>query len=68
MTFLIKQLPTHLRYAFLDENKNYPVIVNASLKPQDEEKLLRILRKYKQVTLETEDNWNDFSDKNTGNQ
>src|SRR3954462_10183607 len=45
----LKQLPTHLRYAFLDDNKKYPVIVNASLKPEDEEKLLRTLRKYKRA-------------------
>src|SRR3954464_5616483 len=38
-----------LSYAFLDENKKYPVIVNASLKPEDEEKLLRTLRKYKRA-------------------
>src|SRR4051812_32113654 len=27
----LKQLPSHLWYAFLDEKKRYPLIVNASL-------------------------------------
>lgn len=33
----------------MDEQKNYPVIINASLTSENEEKLLRILRKYKQA-------------------
>ena len=45
----LKQLPNHLRYSFLDEQKKYPVIINASLNSEEEEKLLRILRRYKQA-------------------
>src|SRR5438270_11203917 len=45
----LKQLPNHLRYSFLDEQKKYPVIINASLNSEEEEKLLKILRKYKQA-------------------
>lgn len=40
----LKQLPSHLWYAYL---KNYLVIVNASLNTEEEEKLLTVLRKYK---------------------
>src|SRR5436190_1223390 len=45
----LKQLPNHLRYSFLDEQKKYHVIINASLNSEEEEKLLRILRRYKQA-------------------
>src|SRR4051812_41789003 len=45
----LKQLSSHLRYAFLDAEKNYPVIINASLNELDEEKLLRVLRRYKEA-------------------
>src|SRR3954464_5591709 len=45
----LKQLPNHLRYSLLDEQKKYPVIINASLNSEEEEKLLRILRRYKQA-------------------
>src|SRR3954471_18332406 len=45
----LKTLPNHLRYSFLDEQKKYPVIINASLNSEEEEKLLRILRRYKQA-------------------
>src|SRR5438045_5942951 len=43
----LKQLPTHLRYAYLDKLKHYPVIINVSLEKDEEEKLLIVLRKYK---------------------
>src|SRR3954470_8366707 len=45
----LKQLPSHLRYAFLDAEKSYPVIINASLNELEEEKLLRVLRRYKEA-------------------
>ncbi|KAJ9168219.1 hypothetical protein P3X46_019770 [Hevea brasiliensis] len=40
----LKPLPSSLRYAFLDSNSKYPVIINASLSRLEEEKLLRELR------------------------
>ncbi|KAJ9167519.1 hypothetical protein P3X46_022165 [Hevea brasiliensis] len=40
----LKPLPSSLRYAFLDSNSKYPVIINASLSKLEEEKLLRELR------------------------
>src|SRR3954466_13397259 len=43
----LKQLPSHLRYAFLEDEENFPIIINASLKKNGEEKLLRVLRDHK---------------------
>ncbi|KAL5573695.1 hypothetical protein UlMin_023292 [Ulmus minor] len=45
----LKQLPSHLRYAFLEESSFYPVIMNSSLKDLEEEKLLRVLREHRKV-------------------
>ena len=39
----LKQLPEHLRYAFLGDSYTFPVIVAASLTPEEEEKLLHVL-------------------------
>ncbi|XP_027338039.1 uncharacterized protein LOC113851970 [Abrus precatorius] len=43
----LKQLPSHLRYSFLDQGHQYPVIISNNLKGDEEEKLLRILRNHK---------------------
>lgn len=43
----LKQLPSHLRYVFLDEKEKCPAIISASLSKLEEEKLLRVLRMYK---------------------
>jgi hypothetical protein len=43
----LKQLPEHLTYAYLGENKTLPMIVAANLSSGEEEKLLRILREHK---------------------
>jgi hypothetical protein len=43
----LKQLPEHLTYAYLGENKTLPVIVTANLSLGEEEKLLRVLREHK---------------------
>ena len=40
----LKQLPNHLRYAFLGNDNTLPVIISALLTPVQEEKLLRVLR------------------------
>ena len=42
-----KPLPSHLRYAYLRESSTLPVIILASLKAIEEEKLLRVLRDHK---------------------
>ena len=41
----LKQLPSHLRYAFLSDRDIYLVIVSASLSGVEEEKLLKVLHK-----------------------
>jgi hypothetical protein len=43
----LKQLPEHLTYAYLGEDKTLPVIVAANLSLGEEEKLLRVLREHK---------------------
>ena len=43
----MKELPKHLKYAFLEVGKYKPVIISADLTEHKEQKLLEILRKYK---------------------
>ncbi|KAK1369622.1 hypothetical protein POM88_035714 [Heracleum sosnowskyi] len=45
----LKQLPAHLKYAFLGENSTLPVIVSSTLSVEQEEKLLRVLKEYKRA-------------------
>ena len=45
----LKSLPSNLRYAFLDQDSTFPVIINRSLSDVEEEKLLRILREHKKA-------------------
>ncbi|CAN6685184.1 unnamed protein product [Malus baccata var. baccata] len=42
----LKLLPSHLKYAHLGVNKTLPVIIAADLNDTEEDKLLRVLRKY----------------------
>ena len=42
---ILKELPSHLKYAFLEQEKTKPVIISASLTENEEHKLLNILRK-----------------------
>ena len=42
-----KQLPEHLRYAYLGNSSTLPVIISASLNEAQEEKSLRVLRDHK---------------------
>ena len=44
-----KQLPSHLRYAYLGESFTLPVIISSYLSKVEEEKLLRVLREHKEV-------------------
>ncbi|XP_031283191.1 uncharacterized protein LOC116141858 [Pistacia vera] len=48
-TLELKPLPSHLRYAFLEDSKYFTIIINASLSDLEEEKLLRGLRQYKKA-------------------
>ncbi|KAM1757939.1 hypothetical protein TB2_006944 [Malus domestica] len=42
----LKLLPSHLKYAHLKVNETLPVIIAADLNDTEEDKLLRVLRKY----------------------
>ena len=43
----LKPLPSHLKYAFLEVEENFSVIISSSLEPEQENKLLEILRTHK---------------------
>ncbi|XP_052119001.1 uncharacterized protein LOC127748479 [Arachis duranensis] len=45
----LKPLPPHLRYSYLDEAQELPVIIAQELTPQQEEKLLNVLRRNKRA-------------------
>ena len=45
----LKELPSHLKYEFLEPEKRKPVIISAGLTEAEEQKLLVILRKYKEA-------------------
>ena len=45
--FDLKHLPDTLKYAYLDEKKVYPVIINSNLSGYEEERLLEVLRKHR---------------------
>ena len=45
----LKELPSHLKYDFLEQKKGKPVIISAALTENEEQGLLLILRKYKEV-------------------
>ena len=45
----MKELPIHLKYAFLEPEKTKPVIILAALIEHEEKKLLEILKKYKEA-------------------
>ncbi|WVY96365.1 hypothetical protein V8G54_028516 [Vigna mungo] len=40
----LKMLPPHLKYVFLEEEGNKPVIISNSLSPSEEEKLIEVLK------------------------
>ena len=44
----LKELPSHLKYEFLEPKKRKPIIISAALTEAEEKKLLEILRKYKE--------------------
>ena len=45
----MKELPSHLKYSFLEQEKEKPVIISIELTENEEHKLLKILRKYKEA-------------------
>ena len=48
-TLELKTLPSTLKYAFLDEEKEKPVIISSKLDMKQEEQLLEVLRKNKEI-------------------
>ena len=46
---ILKEFPSHLKYAFLEPKKAKPLIISAALIEDEEQKLLEILRKYKEA-------------------
>ena len=46
---ILKEFPSHLKYAFLEPEKRKPVIISAALTEAEKKKLLEILRKYKEA-------------------
>ncbi|XP_073035192.1 uncharacterized protein [Primulina eburnea] len=44
---VLKDLPSHLCYAFLDESSSYPVIISSALTIDEKDRLLRVLREFK---------------------
>ena len=46
---IVKELPSHLTYVFLEPEKRKPIIISAALTESEEQKLLEILRKYKEA-------------------
>ena len=45
---ILKELPKHLKYAFLGEEKSQPVIIASDLTPENEEKVVKTFKKYKE--------------------
>ena len=45
----LKELPSHLKYEFLEPEKRKPVIISTALTEAEKQKLLGILRKYKEA-------------------
>ena len=45
----LKELPSHLKYEFLEPEKRKPIIISVALIEAEEQKLLVILRKYKEA-------------------
>ncbi|GKD78748.1 hypothetical protein Tco_1341369 [Tanacetum coccineum] len=43
----LKELPSHLEYAFLDDNRELPVIISSLLSDQEKNSLLKVLTKHK---------------------
>ena len=46
---MLKELPSHLKYAFLEPEGAKPVIISTALNENEEQQLLRILKNYKEA-------------------
>ena len=47
---VLKELPKHLKYAFLGEERSKPIILAADLTVEKEHKVVKIMRKHKEAT------------------
>ena len=47
LVFDLKHLPDDLKYAYIDDNKIYPVIISSKLSGKEEERLLEVLKKHR---------------------
>ncbi|KAL0313044.1 UNVERIFIED_CONTAM: hypothetical protein Sradi_5703700 [Sesamum radiatum] len=47
-TLELKELPKHLKYAYLGKNETLPVIISSKLSTLEEEKLIRVLREFRE--------------------
>ena len=45
--FDLKPLPDDLKYAYIDDNKIYPVIISSKLSGKEEQRLLEVLKKHR---------------------
>ncbi|KAJ9561910.1 hypothetical protein OSB04_007070 [Centaurea solstitialis] len=45
----LKQLPAHLKYVFLKDENKLPVIISATLEPEQEEQLVKVLKDHKKA-------------------
>ena len=45
----LRQLPGHLKYAFLREQETLPIIISVELSHEQEKQLIEILRKHKKA-------------------
>ena len=61
--FELKPLADTLKYAYLDEKKIYHVIISANLSKQEEEKLLKTLKKHRAAIGYTLDDLKGISPK-----
>ncbi|GJS71021.1 hypothetical protein Tco_0703862 [Tanacetum coccineum] len=57
----LKDLPSHLEYAFLEETNKLPVIISKDLKDDEKARLLKVLKSHKRVIA-----WKIFDIKGTG--
>ncbi|KAL2228571.1 UNVERIFIED_CONTAM: Retrovirus-related Pol polyprotein from transposon 17.6 [Sesamum indicum] len=48
-TLELKELPKHLKYSFLGENDTLPVIISSKLSSLEEEKLIHVLREFREA-------------------
>src|SRR5262245_55960208 len=45
----LKELPNHLKYAYLGDGETLPIIISSKLSAKEEEKLIRVLREHKKA-------------------